>query len=243
MSNRTFILPQRTLNVKDIRDHTKDVYDWLPKEDGFYVQVVNGEAYSKTGNLMPGLPPMGFHPGVVYELEAYAETLGATKSALGRKIPRWALVDFLVHNYIENGVMFHEKINNLLADSQVSRWVRPICLTGTITEATAYAEALIYPAGGEGLVGRLRGNLKHMSNSRNKTLVKVKAECFLEATYLGTTPNTAQAHFETLNKVAFTAKVQTEKMAYMLKPGQPVTIRCMCINPSGSPRDPVIWRY
>lgn len=244
MNTRTFIKPQHTLNVEKVRDHTKDVYDWLPKEDGYYIQVVNTEAYSKTGNLMPGLPPMGFRPDIVYEMEAYAETLGATKSALGRKQPRWDLVNFLIHNFIEEGLLFHEKNQILLKEKQVSQWVRPISLTGTIAEAEAYAEAVIYPAGGEGLVGRLRGNLKHHSGSRNKTLVKVKANCYFKAIFLQAAPNSAQGFFKTLpDGVPFTSKINTEKMAATLKPGQQVTVRCMCINPSGAPRDPVIWEY
>ena len=244
MSNRTFILPQHTLNVEKIRDHTKDIYDWTLKKDGYYVQVVNTEAYSKTGNLMPGLPPMGFRPDIVYEMEAYAETLAATKSALGRKQPQWDKVDFWVNNFIDNGVAYHEKNQILLKEKQLSIIVAPVVYTGTIAEAEAYAEAVVYPAGGEGLVGRLRGNLTHQSGSRNKTLVKVKANCFFEAMYLKTTPGTAQAHLVTkLGQVAFTAKVQTEHMAQSLKPGQTVTIRCMLINPSGAPRDPVIWKY
>jgi hypothetical protein len=236
--------PQHTLNVEIMRDHTKDIYDWTVKKDGYYIQVVNCEAYSKTGKLMPGLPPMGFRPDIVYELEAYGETLGATKSALGRKPPRWDLVDFWVHNFLKNGIAYHEKNYILQHEKQLSVKVAPITLTGTIAEAEAYAEAVIYPAGGEGLVGRLRSNLTHQGGSRNKTLVKVKAKCFLKATYLRTTPDSAQAHLETVvGRVPFSAKVQTTTMAQTLKPGQEVTIRCMLINPSGAPRDPVIWKY
>lgn len=243
MSKRSFIIPQHTLNVEGVRDHTKDIYDWTVKKDGFYTQVVNCEAYSKTGKLMPGLPPMGFKPDVVYEMEAYGETLAATKSALGRKPPRWDLVDFWVHNFLEDGIPYHEKNHLLQQEKQLSVRVAPIALTGTIAEAEAYAESVIYPAGGEGLVGRLRSNLTHRGGSRNKTLVKVKANCFFEAKYLRTTPGTAQAQLLTQDNVPFTAKVQTENMAQSLVPGQTVTIRCMLINPSGAPRDPVIWKY
>jgi len=244
VSNRTFILPQHTLNVEKIRDHTKDIYDWTVKKDGWYIQVVNGEAYSKTGKLIPGLPPMGFRPDVVYEMEAYGETLAATKSALGRKPPNWDSVDFLVHNFLKDGIAYHEKNQILQKEKQLGNYVAPITLTGTIAEAEAYAEAVIYPAGGEGLVGRLRSNLTHHGGSRNKTLVKVKANCFLEAIYIRTSPGSAQAHLETvIGRVPFSAKVQTETMARALKPGKVVTIRCMLINPSGAPRDPVIWKY
>lgn len=238
-----FITPQHTLNVDNVKDHTRDVYDWTPKKDGYYIQVWRCEAWSKTGKLYPGLPPLGFHPNRRYEVEAYGDTLAATKSALGRKVPRWDLVDLMVHNFIENGCPYHERNAALQQEKQLSILVAPICLTGTIADAKAYAAAITYPAGGEGLVGRLRSNLTYFPGSRNKTQVKEKASCFFEATYLGRVGATAQANLTTETGITFSAKILSEKMSQSLIPGQTVTIRCMLINPSGAPRDPVIWKY
>ena len=232
-----FILPQKTLNVNQVRDHIGDTYLWTEKKDGHYLQLHGGRAYSKTGRDLGPYPySKNLNPSLNFEIEGYGRTLADAKSVLGKKVIPWHSLQYRLHNRIDT-LQDYATINKTLWELQNGVLEHaPILLTGTIQEAVLYAEIHIFPTGGEGLVGRLKSRIGYMSGSRNKTLVKIKSKEYLEAQVVSQTPGTEQVNLVTAKGVQFSAKAMNRKITI----GAWVIIECMKINPNGVPREPTI---
>lgn len=233
----SFIQPQKTLNVNQVKNHKDGTYLWTEKKDGHYLQLHNGHAFTKTGRDL-GKFPYGstLNPLSNYEVEAYGKDLAAAKSALGRKVIPWHVLQYRLHNRIDNSLEY-QVINDSLWELQngILEYA-PILITGTIEKAIAYAESKIYPAGGEGLVGRLQGRAGYMSNCRNKTLIKIKSKEYLEAVVVSQTTGSEQVLMKSLTGASFSVKAMNRTIVV----GKKYWVECMKINPNGVPREPVL---
>lgn len=233
----SFINPQKTLNVNQVKNHNDGIYLWTEKKDGHYLQLHNGHAFTKTGRDL-GKFPYGstLNPLSNYEVEAYGKDLAAAKSALGRKLVPWHVLQYRLHNRIDNSEPY-SVINDSLWNLQngVLEYA-PVLITGTIAEAIAYAEAKIFPKNGEGLVGRLQDRAGYMSGCRNKTLVKIKSKEYLEAVVISQTAGSEQVYMKSLDGVLFSVKAMNRSIVV----GKRYWVECMKINPNGVPREPVL---
>ena len=232
-----FINPQKTLNVNQIKDHTSEVYLWTEKKDGHYLQLHNGHAFTKTGRDLGPFPySETLNPLSNYEVEAYGKNLAAAKSALGKKLVPWHVLQYRLHNRIDYSLEYLVVNDSLWKLQNGILEYAPVLIIGTIQEAQAYAQTKIYPNGGEGLVGRLQSRSGYMSGCRNKTLVKIKSKEYLEAEVVAQTPGTEQVFMRTKNGVLFSVKAMNRKIVV----GKWYSVECMKINPNGVPREPTL---
>lgn len=233
----SFINPQKTLNVNQVKNHKEGIYLWTEKKDGHYLQLHNGRAFSKTGRDL-GKFPYGstLNPLSNYEVEAYGRDLAAAKSALGCKVIPWHTLNYHLHNRICYSEPYSVINDSLWKLQNGILEYAPVLLIGTIEEAITYAEAKIYPVGGEGLVGRLQGRAGYMSNCRNKTLVKIKSKEYLEAVVVSQTAGSEQVLMKSLDGACFSVKAMNRTIVV----GKKYWVECMKINPNGVPREPVL---
>lgn len=223
--------------MNQVKNHKEGIYLWTEKKDGHYLQLHNGHAFTKTGRDLGKFPyASNLNPLSNYEIEAYGKDLAAAKSALGRKAIPWHVLQYHLHNRIDNSEPYSVISDSLWKLQNGILEFAPILVIGTIEEAIAYAEAKIYPSGGEGLVGRLQGRAGYMSNCRNKTLVKVKSKEYLEAVVISQTEGSEQVYMKSLDGVYFSVKAMNRTIVV----GKKYWVECMKINPNGVPREPVL---
>lgn len=241
---RNFIQPQHVLNAKNLKDRRKNIYIFTIKEDGHYLQGVNGEIYSKSGALLH--PPlirgdMPLHPDVIYEIEGFGKNLAETKSILGSKIVNWDKLKFLVHDTITAGEIYEDRLKYL--QDTYPAYAPEIALIGTIEEAFEYAQTEVWPKGKEGLVGRLRNCKEYYAGKRNLSRIKIKQSVTFQATVIKKSTTQAVVTLITPNGKTFNCKLLTDRQQLQIKVGNTVTVEAMLINANGIPRDPWIKEF